>query len=121
MFSTFKGPSYNVSACIGLKTISKHHFFPKSRNVDPPIGTAVRGPAISHTVNVICELRGRSQYLIGNVIHSFHLHSQSSVMRCEVQSSKDVRIIILKRLEACSEWYGQGFIICNKLASDVEV
>lgn len=50
-----------------------HHFFPKSLKVEPPTGTADLGPAISQTVNVICELSGRSQYRIGKVIHSFHL------------------------------------------------
>lgn len=44
----------------------------------PPTGVADRGPAISHTVNVICEFRGKSQYRIGSVIHSFHLHDHKS-------------------------------------------
>ena len=52
---------------------STHPFFPKSRNVEPPTGDAERGPSISHTVNVICEFSGSSQYRIGRVIHSFHL------------------------------------------------
>lgn len=30
-----------------------HHFFPNSLNVEPPTGTAVRGFAMSQTVNVI--------------------------------------------------------------------
>jgi hypothetical protein len=52
-----------------------NHFLPNSLKVDPPTGAADRGPAMSHTVNVICALRGRSQYRIGNDIHSFHLHN----------------------------------------------
>lgn len=43
------------------------------RNVDPPTGIAARGPPMSHTVKVTWELRGRSQYRIGKVIHSFQL------------------------------------------------
>jgi len=50
-----------------------HHFFPKSRKVVPPTGAADRGPSMSQTVRVSCALSGRSQYLIGRLIHSFQL------------------------------------------------
>ena len=72
------------------------HFFPKRRKVEPPTGMAVRGPAMSHTVNVIWEFNGRSQYRIGNVIHSFHLQKLALAYRDKL--NRYLRIILLERL-----------------------
>lgn len=80
-------PGHNKSLCLPLRRVlddderwthkSKtppYHFFPNSLKVVPPTGTAERGPPISHTVKVICEFNGRSQYCIGSDIHSFQLY-----------------------------------------------
>lgn len=69
------GPALSTtSLVIPIPQGRAHPFFPNRRNVVPPTGAADRGPSMSHIVKVICELSGRSQYRIGSVIHSFHLH-----------------------------------------------
>ena len=57
---------------------STYHFLPNSLKVVPATGIAFRGPPVSHTVKVSCEFRGRSQYRIGSVIHSFQLGTTTS-------------------------------------------
>ena len=54
----------------------KVHFLPNKRRVLPPTGAALEaagGPLLSYTVKVICALIGKSLYLTGRVIVSFHL------------------------------------------------
>lgn len=71
---------------------------------------------MSQTVRVSCALSGRSQYLIGRLIHSFQLMGNCEMRRRECVLEFNTHDVQLERLEGCAVWNGKGFIISNKLA-----
>lgn len=97
-----------------------HHFLPNKQNVDAPTGVAARGPAISHTVNVIWALCGRSQKRIGRVIHSFQLGNDFKYA-VDKGITLNVRISVLEGLEGGTNRYGEWLVVGDDLTRYVEV